>query len=171
LTNDRRRHIVRRMNDWVASIQRFYPRIYLACHVDHVRATSNRERLSSRDSSVLSHLERATGERPARLARHLRVRPSSLTPILARLEKLGLVERQRDAGDRRRHLLFLTADGERVLSRTSVLDPQRLRELGRRMSADERRRAAEGLQILADAARRPARSIPPRQKPKPGSKR
>jgi DNA-binding MarR family transcriptional regulator len=145
------------MNDWVLRIQRSYPRIYLACHVDHVRATSNRERLSSRDSSVLSHLDRASGERPARLARHLRVSPSSLTPILARLERLGLVERRVDARDRRRHWLFLTAEGEGVLSRTSVLDAQRLRDLGRRLSADERRRAAEGLALLAEAARRPAR--------------
>ena len=45
----------------VLEIQRLYPQIYLACHVDHVRASSTEWRLSSRDSSILAHLDTATG--------------------------------------------------------------------------------------------------------------
>lgn len=145
------------MDEWIELIQRLYPKIYLACHVDHVRATSNPQRLSSKDSSVLAHLDADEGESPAALARHLRLKPSSLTPVVARLEKLRLIERRIDASDRRKHRLLLTSEGRKALGATSVLDRDRLLALARRMSRAERTRAAEGLALLAEAARRPDR--------------
>jgi hypothetical protein len=46
----------------------------------------------------------------------------------------------------------LTADGARLRDRVSVLDPERVDALLRAMRADDRRRAVEGLALLAEAA-------------------
>jgi MarR family transcriptional regulator, organic hydroperoxide resistance regulator len=48
------------------------------------------------------------------IARLLHVHPSTLTGILKRLERQGLIRRKRDASDGRRWLVALTARGRRV---------------------------------------------------------
>ena len=45
--------------------------------------------------------------------------PSILVTILNPLESDGLIARERDPGDRRRHLVSLTTDGERHLTRAT----------------------------------------------------
>ena len=57
----RRRTMLPMRDKAVLEIQRLYPQIYLACHVDHVRASSTEWRLSSRDSSILAHLDTDEG--------------------------------------------------------------------------------------------------------------
>lgn len=49
--------IVSDMRCLARDVQRFYPWIYLACHVDHIRARSTDHRLSTRDASLLAHLD------------------------------------------------------------------------------------------------------------------
>jgi len=56
-------------------------------------------------------LARFPGLPAGHLARLLHVHPSTLTGILRRLERQGLVERRSDARDRRRALLALTRAG------------------------------------------------------------
>lgn len=51
---------------------------------------------------------------PSRLAEHLGVQPSQVSHLLASLEEGGLLLRQPDPGDRRRVVLRLTDQGERV---------------------------------------------------------
>lgn len=58
-------------------------------------------------------LARFPGLTAGRLARLLHVHPSTLTGIVRRLERQGLVERRVDARDRRRALLGLTRAGRR----------------------------------------------------------
>jgi MarR family transcriptional regulator, organic hydroperoxide resistance regulator len=48
------------------------------------------------------------------IARTLRVHPSTLTGILRRLEKRGVIERQADPSDARRALFLLTESGVRI---------------------------------------------------------
>ena len=48
------------------------------------------------------------------LARTLHVHPSTLTGVLQRLERRGLVRRRSDPGDRRRVILVLTARGHQL---------------------------------------------------------
>ena len=43
--------------DEVLALQRFYPQIYLACHLDHVRRKSTAFGLTSNESSLLAHLD------------------------------------------------------------------------------------------------------------------
>jgi DNA-binding MarR family transcriptional regulator len=54
---------------------------------------------------------------PGDLAEILHVDPSSLTGVLARLEKAGFVKRRRDPHDGRRALLTLSAAGKRMNAR------------------------------------------------------
>jgi DNA-binding MarR family transcriptional regulator len=69
-----------------------------------------------------------------------------------RLERKGYVVRLRDAADRRRVHLRLTAAGVRVREATSVLDPSLVEALVTRLSDEERDRAVQGLALLARAA-------------------
>jgi hypothetical protein len=55
--------------DAILEIQRLFPQIYLACHVDHVRAASTPWDLSSHDASILAHLDRENAIKSSRTRR------------------------------------------------------------------------------------------------------
>lgn len=139
--------------DLVWSVQRAYPQVYLACHTRHTRARSSEARLSARDGSVLAHLDVVRGLTPGDLAEHLGVAPATVSACLDDLEELGYIERRRDAKDRRRHLIHLSASGARAMQASSVLEEARVRRVLARLDADERQRAVSGLELLARASR------------------
>ncbi len=56
-------------------------------------------------------LARNEGMKQADLARNAHVRPSSVSEVLERLEKSGLIERRRDQKDRRVLRVYLTDEG------------------------------------------------------------
>lgn len=140
--------------DDVADLQRFFPQIYLACHIHHVRARSTRWRLSSHDASVLMHLDRNTGMRPGDLAKHLGVAASTLSATTSRLMRLGYLTVDTSARDRRARELRLTALGAEATAATSVLDAERTGAMLDLLSRSDRARAIGGLALLAQAARR-----------------
>lgn len=131
-----------------------YPQIYLACHVEHRTRSASANGLTSREASFLTHVADPGGTSPAALARHLGIGRSSLSAALARLEGLGLVAIERDPGDARRKCVRLTEAGRAAISNSSVLDAERVAAMLASMAEDERRRAVEGLRLLAAAARR-----------------
>jgi len=141
------------LDDLVFEIQRLYPHIYLACHVDHVRAASTQWKLSSRDSSILSHLDRGHGTSPRDLAGHLAVAPSTLSATIARLTRLGYITSDASQPDKRKRELRLTAKGAQAMASTSVLDAERVAALLKKLKKEERADAVRGLQLLARAAR------------------
>lgn len=133
---------------------RSYPRIYLACHVEHRTRASSPTGLTARDGTLLAHIDDPEGSSPARLARHLGVAPSTLSAALSRLDAGGLLRLDPDPADARRRVVRLTAAGREAVARDSVLDPQRVSELLSRMAPADRRRAVAGLRLLGDAAQR-----------------
>ena len=137
----------------VSAIQRDFPQIYLACHVDHVRTKSNRHHLSSHDSTLLAHLAEDRATAAGALAKHLGVAASTLSATLGRLEALGHLRRHARARDRRHTEIFLTASGGRAMADASVLDRRRVAGLLAELPAADRARAVEGLALLAHAAR------------------
>ena len=139
-------------SDLVFRIQRDYPRIYLACHVDHVRARTSTHGISSRDASLLAHLDASDAQTAGELAAHLGIAASTLSSTLTRLESLGYLDRVRGAADRRFVAPKLTAKGRNAVAGTSVLNAERVAEALQCLTPAERNRAADGLALLARAA-------------------
>ncbi|MEN3368805.1 MAG: hypothetical protein V7609_948 [Verrucomicrobiota bacterium] len=138
----------------VFEIQRLFPQIYLACHVDHVRAASTSWDLSSHDASILAHLDRKNPISPRALAGHLSVAASTLSAAIARLSRLGYLVSKPSPSDKRQRELRLTPRGAEALASTSVLDEKRVGQLLDQLNPKDRAEAVRGLQLLAQAARK-----------------
>jgi DNA-binding MarR family transcriptional regulator len=136
------------IDDLVRRVQRAYPQLYHACHVEH--ATRRRGHgLSDRDSSVLAHLDAYGSINAGALAKHYGVTPSVVTEAIDRLEALGLATRRRVG---RRVELAITPAGIAQMQAASVLDTARVRALLDAMPARERAAAVRGIEALAAAA-------------------
>lgn len=137
----------------VRLVQVAYPQIYFACHTRHMRRVSTASRISATDSTLLAHLDETEPVRATALAKHLGLAASTLSAAVARLAALGYVVQRSDAKDGRAVQLLLSAKGASAMQVSSVLESARvLRMLGRLKAAD-RKRALEGIALLAKAAR------------------
>ena len=136
----------------ITAVMTLYPRIYFACHTRHVRDPQSQRLLSRHQASILDHLDEIEPTTVMDLAAHMGVTPATMSVSIDRLERKGYVVRLRDAKDRRRVHVRLTSAGVRVREASSVLDPTRVESLVARLSDEERRRAIEGLALLARAA-------------------
>lgn len=136
----------------IAAIQRAYPQIYLSCHVEHRARASSPTGLTARDATLLAHVEES-GSSPAALARHLGIAPSTLSAAVAGLAGHGLLRVEANPTDARRRLILLTEEGRAAIGDENVLDARRLAAVLARLSTAERRRAVDGLKLLAAAAR------------------
>jgi DNA-binding MarR family transcriptional regulator len=134
----------------VVRVQAAYPRIYLACHTRHRNARSTTDKISQRDGSLLAHLDEARAVAQSDLARHMSVAKSTLSEALAGLEEYGFLARE-NGGIRR------TAKGTAAMSGGSVLESERLRMILQTLTAEERQRAVEGLELIALGAERLSR--------------
>ena len=141
------------MDDPVREILAAYPQIYHACHIQHPRRRTNAASLSARESWILGHLDTKRPMSAGALARHLSLRPSTVSEAIKRLEKLGYVTRRPVDHDRRRQELFLTARGGEAMKAGSVLDADRVARLLDQLPAADRATAVRGLGLLARGAR------------------
>ncbi|MDH3222655.1 MAG: MarR family transcriptional regulator [Gemmatimonadota bacterium] len=130
-------------------LMRYYPRIYFACHVRHRRDPETGDRLSAHQGSILDHLDEQDGTSVGALAKHMGVTAGTMSIHVDRLQRKGYITRSGDPRDGRRVLVRLTAAGVRVKEANSVLDAERVERLLRGLDARDRKRAIEGLRILA----------------------
>lgn len=131
---------------------RAYPRIFFACHQRHRRDPGSETELSAHQASILDHLDERQGTGVTELAEHMGITPSTMSLHADRLETAGYLKRRRDPKDRRRVELVLTPAGGRMKQAGSVLEPEAVRALLRRLSVEERAAGVKGLELLAGAA-------------------
>ena len=82
------------------------------------------------------------------LAASERVTPPSITRMVATLERLGLVRRESDPGDRRIARVSLTPDGQRTVLRTRTRKTAYLAKRLRKLDESERAIVREALPVL-----------------------
>src|SRR5262245_35992805 len=125
---------------------RAYPRIFLACHVEHRRDPKSRRVLSERQAQIIDHLDEVQAMRLTDLARHMGGTPATRSIAVDRLVAGGFVRRERDEHDGRAVRLRLSASGARVREASEVLDGTLAGNLLRRLRPAERSRALAGLE-------------------------
>src|SRR5271168_2166457 len=129
-----------------------YPRIFHACHRQHVHDPVTGTRLSAKQASILDHLDTVAPTTLTDLAAHLGVTAGTMSVAVDRLVAQGYVHRAWDDRDRRRAQLRLTEAGNRIRMANSVLDPARVEALLAQLAAPDLAPALAGLALLAHAA-------------------
>jgi MarR family transcriptional regulator, lower aerobic nicotinate degradation pathway regulator len=99
--------------------------------------------------AVLVFLRQNASPPQTMLAQMLRIDRSDVVSLIDALEARGLVERRRDAGDRRRYALSLTADGEQLVERLTALARETEERIFAPLSPEEREQLLGLLSRLA----------------------
>jgi DNA-binding MarR family transcriptional regulator len=111
-----------------------------------LRAAHEAHELKPRQFQILGLLHDHGGLAQGDLGRTMSVDPSILVTLLNPLEAAGLVSRERDPDDRRRHLVTLTRKGERKLDAAARAQLQAENELFAALE-DEQREHLRGLLV------------------------
>ena len=109
-------------------------------------------RITMTQLSVLRQLRNGP-QTVGRLGAEVGLSPASVTRLVDRLEKRGLVARSRDAEDRRRVDVRLTSYGERVLGESKVFRGSDVHLAVEAMTSEERRRMTRALVRFVELAR------------------
>lgn len=91
------------------------------------------------------------GQTQQELAQRSLIDPSSMVAVVDELEEMGYAERQSHPGDRRKHAVHLTADGERMLERAQAVAIETAQEVLAPLSAGEVKELRRLLRKLAGA--------------------
>lgn len=136
----------------VTAILESHARLVAACRRPPGARDPARRALSRHQALILSHLDPAAPMPIGDLARRLRVTPATMSLAVDRLVRLRCVRRVRDAADRRRILLRLTAVGGAMRAAFSELDPNRVRAVLERLSPADRAATVAAFRAIARAA-------------------
>ena len=122
----------------------------------HRRRSSTEIVLSAESASILEHLDRAGPLTVMEAARHFQRSQSSVSEIISRLERRGLVKRYADSRDRRRNLVWLTTIGLDCLREARrVLDEELVADAFRSIGEDRTRILISALRVLVSPDTQP----------------
>jgi DNA-binding MarR family transcriptional regulator len=140
------------VTDAQARAERFadlFRAVYLTFH----RRDGPRSQLPGASRAVLEHLALAGPLTVGEAAAHMDRAQSVISEIVAHLVRQGLLEREDDPADRRRTLIWLTAQGHQALRRErEVLSVDMLARAMARLSPDQADELIAGLRTLTDLA-------------------
>lgn len=127
--------------------------VYLTFH----RRDGPRSQLPGASRAVLEHLALAGPLTVGEAAAHMSRAQSVISEIVTHLERQGLLEREDDPADRRRTLIWLTAQGHEALRRDrEVLSVDMLAAAMGRLPPGQADELMAGLRTLVDLAAPPA---------------
>jgi len=130
-------------------VARLLPEVYRRYHWAN-RVQGGDLPVTHRALEVLQHLSASGPLTVGEQAVHLGLRRNSVTELLQRLERKGLVARIRDERDERRVLVWLTEAGRNVVSRIGqVAAPDLIAQTMASLSPEDRALAVRGLELLA----------------------
>jgi DNA-binding MarR family transcriptional regulator len=107
--------------------------------------------LTALQYTALTVLEQHPDLTAARLARHSFVRAQSAADMVGALLERGLIERHRDPSDRRRLVMSLTPDGQRLLDRLRPRVAQIEARMLTPLSADDAHALRASLELCREA--------------------
>ncbi len=136
----------------VESLLDAWTRFHHACRARSSRDPVTGARVNAHQASILSLLDPVDPTMVGELADHVGVTASTMSLTLKRLERAGLIRRDRDPADRRVMNVRLTDVGARVRNARTLLDEERVDRVLMSMEMDARGAAIRGLRLLADAA-------------------
>lgn len=120
----------------------------------HSRRPSGEYRPTPESLAVLQHLAATGPLTMSEAAAHFDRSGAAMSEMVDRLIKRGLLERMPDERDRRRHLVWLTAEGQRVMKAESrPLDTDRLSAVLEGFTEEQRGALIAAMNQLAVAAR------------------
>jgi len=127
-----------------------FPAVYLRfCR----RRARDETRITPQMDAVLHHLAMSGPLTIGEMARHFARAQSVVSEIVDGLEKKHLLERMRDARDRRRVLVWMTDDARELLARRAqVLDPARVARAMRALPPAQRAQLLSGMRALVRAS-------------------
>lgn len=115
-----------------------------------LRAAHTAQGLKPRQFQILGLLHDHEGLAQGELIQTMGIDPSILVTLLNPLEANGLVSRERDPDDRRRHLVALTADGEKTLAAAARAQKEAEDELFDSLTSEQRDQLGSALLALRD---------------------
>ncbi|MFB9834395.1 MarR family winged helix-turn-helix transcriptional regulator [Actinoallomurus acaciae] len=118
------------------------------------RHLSNRQAMSLTTASTLARVEREGPVRLTALAAAEGIAQPSMTQLVQRLEREGLIARMRDPEDRRVALVTITEAGRGVLAERGQVRYARLAELLAALPAEEREALGSAMRTALPIVRR-----------------
>ncbi len=127
----------------LADLVSYYVRLVEIAAYKNFEEVTRQFGVAPRYFGLISLIASNPGMPQNRLAEAIHLVPSSLVPILDRLETDGLVERRASAGDRRQNSVWLTAQGKKVIARLKPLVCDHEEQLLAGFSRQERKQLLE----------------------------
>ena len=122
-------------------------------HYSRARILLNSIGLHRGQPPVLRALQAQEGLSHSQLATRLRIKPSTVTRMIQRMERAGFVERRQDSQDERVRRVYLTRSGRATGELLGQVDRQLEEEASRGLSPEERALLSRILSRICDNLR------------------